>query len=177
MLATTILASSLAFLPPPQEASKPAVGGLTAGAAFGLMSGATMMALSHEKATPKLSGGGRTALFSSGAVLGVGSLGLFAAGLTYAVGRGTIDESPKKLRAFRRRGIGMLAVSGLGAAAAIGCGGATVFGQDCPLGLSVAGGALAVSGALFGGVLLGLSLREPAQPDLQVRGFSLSGRF
>ena len=46
--------------------------------------------------------------------------GAFACPNCQAVGRGDIDESPKKMRAFRRRGISMLAVSGLGAAAAIG---------------------------------------------------------
>lgn len=176
MLAT-ILALCLAVLPPPRDVSKPAVTGLTVGSLFGVSAGATMMGLSSEKATPRLARGGRIALFSSGAALGVASVGLFAVGLTYAVGRGTADESPEYRRKLRRRAIGLLTISGLGAGAGIGCGAATVFGRECPLGLTVAGASLAVSGALFGGLLLGLSLRQPSQPASPVRSFSLSGRF
>jgi len=176
MLAT-LLVLCFSMLPPPQAVPKPTVAGLTVGSAFGFAAGATMMGLSYEKATPRLSRGGRIALFSSGAVVGAASLGLFATGLTYAIGRGTTDDGLDHRRKLRRRGIGMLAVSGLGAATGIGCGAATVFGRECPLGLSVGGASLAVSGALFGGLLLGLSLRQPSQRDISVGAFSLSGRF
>lgn len=172
----TALASTLLFLPPPQSASKPAVTGAMLGGATGVFAGATMMALSFERATPRLSAQGRTALFATGASIGVASLAAFAGGLSYAIGRPRSDATPREQRALRRRGIGSFVVSGLGAAAGVGCAATTVFGRGCPLGLSVGGGALAVSGALFGGVLMGLSLREPsAEP--QLRGFAVSGRF
>lgn len=173
-----LFASTLLALPSPQEASKQNVTGITVGSASLLMGGVTMMALSHPQAIPGMSSQGRTALFVTGAVTGTAALGAFATGLTYAIGRPSTDSFGRaEQRALRRRGIGLFVVSGLGAATGIACGATTVFGEGCPLGLTVAGGALAVSGALFGSVLMGLSLRPQQASEMEFRGLSLSGRF